>query len=179
MALFKITSQKTYQCRILQKPNSSKMWAEFLSHIVTRILTFYCLNKLFKWSQKFCKFSAFSLEFQKFFLITREFSFHKRSEQFCKKNIFSFLKKSEKFSLSATLTAQTIPKMVLINVGNLAFAGQSLRLCRLIDWKHRSSNVHERIQMSHWHHTMVDGNTFWISYHGLAFLSIPSHRQLI
>ena len=31
------------------------------------VLTFHCLNKLFKWSQKFCKFSAFSLEFQKFF----------------------------------------------------------------------------------------------------------------
>ena len=30
------------------------------------VLTFHYLNKLFKWSQKFCKFSAFSLEFQNF-----------------------------------------------------------------------------------------------------------------
>ena len=36
------------------------------------LLTFYCLNKLFLWSQKFCKFSAFSLEFQKFFSITKQ-----------------------------------------------------------------------------------------------------------
>ena len=32
-------------------------------------LTFHCLNRLFKWSQIFCKFSAFSLEFQKFFSV--------------------------------------------------------------------------------------------------------------
>ena len=38
--------------------------------------TFDCLNKLFKWSQFFfCKFSAFRLEFQKFFSITRSFFF--------------------------------------------------------------------------------------------------------
>ena len=29
------------------------------------VLTFHCLNKLFKSSQTFCKFSALSLEFQK------------------------------------------------------------------------------------------------------------------
>ena len=34
-------------------------------------LTFYCLNKLIWWSQNFCKFSALSLKFQKFFSITR------------------------------------------------------------------------------------------------------------
>ena len=33
-------------------------------------MTFHCSNKLFKWSQKVCEFSAFSLKFQKFFLIT-------------------------------------------------------------------------------------------------------------
>ena len=41
------------------------------------VLTFHCLNELFKWSQKFCKFSAFSLEFQRFFSITRIFFSHK------------------------------------------------------------------------------------------------------
>ena len=30
------------------------------------VLTFLCLNKLFKWSQKCCKFFAFSLKFKKF-----------------------------------------------------------------------------------------------------------------
>ena len=40
-------------------------------------LTFHCLNKLFMWSQKFCKFLAFSLDFQKFFLITRTILLHK------------------------------------------------------------------------------------------------------
>ena len=30
------------------------------------VLAFYCLNKLIYWSQKFCKFLAFSLEFQSF-----------------------------------------------------------------------------------------------------------------
>ena len=39
------------------------------------VLTSHCLNKLFEWSQKICKFSAFSLEFPKFFLITRIFFF--------------------------------------------------------------------------------------------------------
>ena len=37
------------------------------------VLTFHCPYKLFKWSQNVCKFSAFSLEFQKFSLITRTF----------------------------------------------------------------------------------------------------------
>ena len=46
------------------------------------ILTFHCLNKLFKWSQKFWKFSAFSFEFQIFFSITRTIFSHSRSEQF-------------------------------------------------------------------------------------------------
>ena len=35
------------------------------------VRTFHCLNKLFYWYQKFCEFSGFSLEFQKFFSITR------------------------------------------------------------------------------------------------------------
>ena len=39
------------------------------------VLTFHCLNKLFKWSQKFCKFSACSQELQKFFSITRTLFF--------------------------------------------------------------------------------------------------------
>ena len=39
------------------------------------VLTFHCLNKLFQWSQKFCKFLAFSLKFQKFFSITRTIFF--------------------------------------------------------------------------------------------------------
>ena len=38
------------------------------------VLTFHCLNKLFMWSQKFCKFSAFSLEFQ-FFLTVGQNNF--------------------------------------------------------------------------------------------------------
>ena len=47
------------------------------------VLTFHCLNRLFMWSQKVCKFSAFSLEFQKIFSITRTiFSNSERSEQF-------------------------------------------------------------------------------------------------
>ena len=33
--------------------------------------------------------------------------------------------------------------------------------------------------MSHWRHTMVDGDKFGISYQRLAFLSILSHWQLI
>ena len=41
------------------------------------VLTFHCLNKLFRRSQNFCKFSAFSLEFQKFFSITRTIFFSK------------------------------------------------------------------------------------------------------
>ena len=46
------------------------------------VLTFHSLNKLFLWSQKVCKFSAFSLEFQKFFSITRTIFSHSKSEQF-------------------------------------------------------------------------------------------------
>ena len=43
----------------------------------------FCLLKIF-WpsTQKICKFSAFSLEFQKFFLITKNFFSHIKSEQF-------------------------------------------------------------------------------------------------
>ena len=37
-------------------------------HSVTKIVsTFHCLNKLFNWSQKCCKFLAFRLEFHFFF----------------------------------------------------------------------------------------------------------------
>ena len=46
------------------------------------VLTFHCLNKLFQGFQKFCKFSAFSLEFQKFFLVNKTIFSHTRSEQF-------------------------------------------------------------------------------------------------
>ena len=46
------------------------------------VLTFHCLNKFFWRSQKFCKLSAFNLEFQKFFSIARFFLSHSRSEQF-------------------------------------------------------------------------------------------------
>ena len=35
------------------------------------------------------------------------------------------------------------------------------------------------IRMSHWHHTMVDGAKFWISYQRLTVLSISSHWELI
>ena len=41
------------------------------------VLTFHCLNKLSQWSQNFCKFSAFSLKFQKFFSITRTIFSHR------------------------------------------------------------------------------------------------------
>ena len=50
-----------------EKPPGASLKNILLPKIV---LTFHCLNKLFKWSQKFWKFSAFSLEFQKFFSIT-------------------------------------------------------------------------------------------------------------
>ena len=43
------------------------------------------------WSQNFCKLSAFSLEFQKFFSITRTIFSHSRSEQFWKQNTNSRL----------------------------------------------------------------------------------------
>ena len=39
------------------------------------VLNFYCLNKLFKWSQKICKFKAEGRESQKFFSITRTIFF--------------------------------------------------------------------------------------------------------
>ena len=50
------------------------------------VLTFHCLNKLVKWTQNFCKVSAFSLEFQKFFSITWTIFSQYRSEQFWKEN---------------------------------------------------------------------------------------------
>ena len=45
-------------------------------------MTFYRLSKLVLLSQTLCKFMAFSLEFQKIFLITRTIFSHSRSEQF-------------------------------------------------------------------------------------------------
>ena len=47
--------------------------------------TFHCLNKLFVSSQNVCKFSAFSLQFQK--ILVRTIFSHSRSEQFWKQNI--------------------------------------------------------------------------------------------
>ena len=62
--------------------------SELTKHSVTKIvLIFHCLNKVFKWSQNFCKFSIFSLEFQKLFSMTRTIYSHSRSEQFWKQNI--------------------------------------------------------------------------------------------
>ena len=46
----------------------------------------HCLNKLFYWSKRFCKFSALSLEFRKIFMITTSIFSHSRSEQFWKQN---------------------------------------------------------------------------------------------
>jgi hypothetical protein len=47
------------------------------------VLTLHCLNTFFYQSQKFCKFSAFSLEFQNIFSITGTiFSHSSRSEHF-------------------------------------------------------------------------------------------------
>ena len=45
------------------------------------VLTFYCLKKMSQWSQNFCKFSVFGLEFQKFFVNTKTHFSHIRSEQ--------------------------------------------------------------------------------------------------
>ena len=57
------------------------------------MLTFHCLNKLFKWFLKCCKLSAFSLEFQKFFfLITKPIFSNSRSVQFWKQNTISVRK---------------------------------------------------------------------------------------
>ena len=55
-------------------------WKSFLLPKI--VLTFHCLNKLFYWSQKCYKFSAFILVFQKFFSITLTIFSHSRSEQF-------------------------------------------------------------------------------------------------
>ena len=66
------------------------------------VLFFHCLNKLFKWSQNFCKFLTFKLEFQKFFSITRTiYSNCERSEQFLVKFIYS--EKAKKFSWGLAL----------------------------------------------------------------------------
>ena len=54
------------------------------------VLTLDCLNKLFQWSQKFCKFSAFSLKFQNFFSITRTTFSRSRSKQFWWQNTICF-----------------------------------------------------------------------------------------
>ena len=48
------------------------------------------------WSQIFCKFLAFSLEFQKFFSITRTIFSHSRSEQFWQQNTISFFRPKKK-----------------------------------------------------------------------------------
>ena len=56
---------------------------QFKKHSVTKNgYDLYPLNNVFWWSQKFCKFLAFSLEFQKLFSINRTFFSHSRSEQF-------------------------------------------------------------------------------------------------
>jgi hypothetical protein len=47
-----------------------KKWSSFM-YVPIIVLNFYCLNKSFYWSQNFCKFSAFSLEFQNLFSITK------------------------------------------------------------------------------------------------------------
>ena len=52
---------------------------------------------MFLWSQIFFKFSAFSLEFQKFFSITRTIFSQTRSEQFWKQNTIVILKWHELF----------------------------------------------------------------------------------
>ena len=71
-------------------------------HLVSKIvLTCDCLNKLFQWTQKVCKFSAFSFEFQKCFSITRTIFSHSRSEQFWKQNtILKQMQKNGTFSIS-------------------------------------------------------------------------------
>ena len=52
-------------------------------HLVSKIvLNFHCSGLW--WSQKFCKFSAFSLKFPKFLSITRTIFSHSKSEQFWK-----------------------------------------------------------------------------------------------
>ena len=62
-------------------------------HSVTRNCSDLSLfDKLFKWSQKSCKFSAFSLEFQKNFSITRTIFSHSTSEQFWWQNTQSYQK---------------------------------------------------------------------------------------
>ena len=61
-------------------------------HSVSKIvLNFHCLKKLFWWSKKFCKISAFSLKFPKFFSITKTIFPHSKSEQFWKQNTIANL----------------------------------------------------------------------------------------
>ena len=55
------------------------------------VLTFHCLNKLFNWSQKFCKFSAFSLEFWKFFNAWNNFFLTIGQNNFVNKIVIPFL----------------------------------------------------------------------------------------
>ena len=74
-----------YNCsNLLDLRNIQEQVKNILLPII--VLTFHCLNKLFYWSQKFCKFSAFSLDFQKFFSITRTIFSLSRLEQFWKQN---------------------------------------------------------------------------------------------
>ena len=54
-------------------------------------MSFHCLNKLFKWPWKFWKFSAFSLEIQKFFSITWAIFFTVGQNNFDNKIQFFFL----------------------------------------------------------------------------------------
>ena len=68
---------------VSEKPPGTSWKSILLPKIV---LTFHCLNKLFLWSQNFCKFSSFSLKFQKFFSTTRTFFSQRRSEQFWQQN---------------------------------------------------------------------------------------------
>ena len=56
-----------------------------------KISDFSLFSKLFYWSQNFCKFSAFSLEFHFFFSITRIIQSISRSEQFWLQNTISYL----------------------------------------------------------------------------------------
>ena len=63
-----------------------------MRHLQEQVKKAFCYQKLFwPFPQKIFKFSAFILEFQKFFLITKTIFFsHYRSEQFWKQNTISF-----------------------------------------------------------------------------------------
>ena len=70
------------QMHWIWETSRNKLKNNYVSKIIR---TFHGLNKLFHWSQNFCKLLAFSFKFQKIFSITRFFS-HRRSEQFWKQN---------------------------------------------------------------------------------------------